>query len=372
MGLILLALRLLGKSRGSSRSNSEQSKPKQKDPVFVGLVLFFLWSLISNVSWMWNELDIQPEELINQNILLLNNLVAVFAYRASRNLISRKTILWQIIFSCLVLVLSFVLTGSGLKLEDISGSKVRSMSIGTRTVEQRNLYGGNYRIAGYAEDANYASIILATGILAVIQLKRLAKVWKAGLIAIFAAALGFACSKTILISLALGLVLYIIMKLVGAKKWTKNRLNNVFMAALIALAVFLPKTGALKSLPTISTRYRLWSIAEETFERSPVIGNGVGSARSAINMKYHHDWYVQPHSTYWQILAEFGLMGIVLFAVLGSKSLNNSKLSPVNHFAIMMLLIFGLMCETIQLQIFVVIMYVLPLLDLRKEEEDGK
>ena len=94
----------------------------------------------------------------------------------------------------------------GYSLSQISGSNTRSMvQASEKAAEHKNIYGGNFRIAGYAEDPNYASLFLVLGIITSIQVKW-RKFIKIFLTIIFSIAFGFSCSKTILLSFFIGLI----------------------------------------------------------------------------------------------------------------------------------------------------------------------
>ena len=131
--------------------------------------------------------------------------------------------------------------------------------------------------------------------------------------------------------------------------------------------ILLPRLGILNELSTMSTRYGLWGIAEQTFIKSPIIGNGISSARSAINAE-HPGWYVQPHSNYWQLLAETGLVGLILFMIAMYRCLGYDKNNKYSALPIIILIVFGLTFEIIQLQIFVFVAF----LNLIGRDDDEK
>ncbi len=362
LGLIVL---LFSKHIKSHKDDNEKSR--QIDGIFYSLVALFVWCLISNVSWLWNGLDIKIDQMINQNILIVNNLLAIFVYKRFRDFVDEQTVRKIFVFSCCVLVISFILTGMGLSLSQISGSNVRSVSVSNAIIEHKNLFGGSFRLAGYAEDANYASIFLVVGVLSVLQIET-KRIYKMLLSAIFVIAFGFSCSKTILIALPIGLIYYLFVKRI---KKGDNRslglLNSFVLIGVLLSSFMMPKIDTLSNTNTLSTRFKLWGIANETFSKSPLIGNGISAARSAINMKYNHDWYVQPHSSIWQILAEAGIVGLILFGLVFVKRLSLRDDSDLDKVAVVILLLFSLNFEIIQLQIVVYLLYILPVLQRRKE-----
>ena len=176
---------------------------------------------------------------------------------------------------------------------------------------------------------------------------------------VFSVAIGFSCSKTVLVSIIAGLLYVLFRNTVKAEK-IKKVFDSILIAIAILAVVLLPKINAFSSMDTMTNRYLLWGVAEKTFTKSPIIGNGIGSARSAINMRFG-SWYVQPHSNYWQLLAETGLIGIILYYILMTKRFSCKNNSNYDIFAFVMITIFGITFEVMQLQLFVYIVYVMTL-----------
>ena len=361
LGITLLFVRLVHKP---VIDKDETKNPKK---VFLSLLLFFSWCFISNISWLWNGLEINQAQFLNQNILLFSNFLALIVVYLYRSLVDKNTINKLMIFSCLVLVFSFAMTLFGFNLAEISGSSnARSISVTTSRGEFRNVYGGDFRLAGYAEDANYASVFLALAVVATVQLKK-RRFLKLVLGVIFLIALGYASSRTVFFSLVIGLVYQFIFMALKNREKPKKLLNLVFIGVLPLTMILLPRLGILNELSTMSTRYGLWGIAEQTFIKSPIIGNGISSARSAINAE-HPGWYVQPHSNYWQLLAETGLVGLILFMIAMYRCLGYDKNNKYSALPIIILIVFGLTFEIIQLQIFVFVAF----LNLIGRDDDEK
>ena len=361
LGVLLIFFVKVEKTKDFSEEN-------KRDKIFGCLFALLIWSLISNISWIWNDLDFFPNQILNQNILIFNNLVALIVYKKSRKYIEEEKIKKQIIFACLILVVSFIFTGMGYSLSQISGSNTRSMvQASEKAAEHKNIYGGNFRIAGYAEDPNYASLFLVLGIITSIQVKW-RKFIKIFLTIIFSIAFGFSCSKTILLSFFIGLIYLFIINLIKNKDYS-NVINYLFVIVVITAAIILPSSGLLTTHSTMTTRFKMWNMAKEMFFDSPIIGNGINSFKSYINNEYAGTWYVQPHSTYWQLLAETGIVGLMIFINTMLKCLNNENLSKYNRYFVCIFFIFIMNFETIQLQIIVYIIYILSLFDNNKNTE---
>lgn len=365
---VILVLGVLLIFFGKVEKTKDFSEENKRDKIFGCLFALFIWSLISNISWIWNDLDFFSNQILNQNILIFNNLVALIVYKKYRKYIEEEKIKKQIIFACLILVVSFIFTGMGYSLSQISGSNTRSMvQASEKAAEHKNIYGGNFRIAGYAEDPNYASLFLVLGIITSIQVKW-RKFIKIFLTIIFSIAFGFSCSKTILLSFFIGLIYLFIINLIKNKDYS-NVINYLFVIVVITAAIILPSSGLLTTHSTMTTRFKMWNMAKEMFFDSPIIGNGINSFKSYINNEYAGTWYVQPHSTYWQLLAETGIVGLMIFINTMLKCLNNENLSKYNRYFVCIFFIFIMNFETIQLQIIVYIIYILSLFDNNKNTE---
>ena len=67
------------------------------------------------------------------------------------------------------------------------------------------------------------------------------------------------------------------------------------------------------SLKSVSIRIRIWKTALEEFKKNPVLGSGIGIPYhdNAMNMDYVH-----PHNIILELLAETGLVGFGVFAIL--------------------------------------------------------
>lgn len=81
-------------------------------------------------------------------------------------------------------------------------------------------------------------------------------------------------------------------------------------------------------------------------------------------------WYVQCHNTYWQILSELGIIGILLFANVQYYLLKRNEKHNLNYFLLLVYMIWAITFETIAMQFTITIIYLLQLAD--KEEKEIK
>lgn len=362
LGLVLIFYRL-------GNSNKEQFKieNEKKNKDFRNLAILFIWCFASNIAWIWNGLEINTTKFTGQMILLANNFIALIVFYLYRKYFQQENINKTIIFSCCILMFSFILISLGFELYQISGSDVRSLVKASEMAEDhKNIYGGSFRLAGYAEDPNYASIFWIIGIIATMQSK-IARRYKFLFVICFIISFGFSCSKTILISFFVGFLYIMIQKLL-LKYGYKKIINFIITISIVSICFILPKTDLLVSMSTMRTRFMMWNMANTIFEQNPITGNGIDSFKSYINQQYNGGWYVQPHSTYWQLLSETGIIGFVIFAMLMYSTLNKARNKYAN-FLIFIYFMFAINFETIQLQFFIYIMYIINLGQEWRENE---
>jgi O-antigen ligase len=66
---------------------------------------------------------------------------------------------------------------------------------------------------------------------------------------------------------------------------------------------------------TVATRLELYEVALDMFHRSPIIGNGTGSFPVEISDNDRFSDLYYPHNMVLQFASEYGLIGLVLFAI---------------------------------------------------------
>lgn len=330
--------------------------PKTNDSLGKALILFYAFALLSNISWFWNGLEISTKHFINENILLLNVFLGILVFYYNRQRLNFFVINYTAIFSCCVLSFSILAVHQGMTLAQIYGSPdAEYIYTGNALAPQINLFGENFRCAGYASDPNYATILLLIGIVCALKTLQ-SKTLKILLFAFFTLTIGFSFSKTIIISVIPCIFYTLFIWKTDIKTQTKLILNCFFILALIITAFMIPFiANALPALPdTLSTRLDMWGAASELFIMSPIIGSGITSFRSFYAINW---WYVQAHSTYWQIFSELGIIGIALYYRIVSKALDDNTKSPLNFFLICVFLIWIITCESIALPFSVFIYY---------------
>lgn len=360
VGIILILIEIY--NRLILKKNCE----KYFDKDFKTIFIFYVWIIICNISWMWNGLEINRTKFLNEMILIINNFIGIIIFYLYKEYLNRELLNRIIVFSSCILILSFILIGVGYDITRIANPNEIYVYVSSKEAPDHiNAFGLGYRIGGFAQDPNYASILLVIAIIATLQLK-IKKVYKTIITIILLLALGFAASKTILIASILGIIYTIIIKF--SKPKLIKKINIILLTTIICFILVVLNLKNLKVFfpSTMTTRFAMWEMATELFKKSVIIGNGITSFRSFFSVD---NWYIQAHSTYMQIMCETGLVGIGIFLKIMYNNLNNKKIS--NVFLTIVYLIFAINFETIALQFFIYIIYIMNI-DTNTHKPNGK
>ena len=327
---------------------------KPKDSKLINI--FYIYAIISNISWLWNGIEMNTSKFINEMLLICNVFISILVLNNYKEYFDKKKINIFIIISVLILTLSMAVVSFGVPLEDIGGAPdVHYIYEADETApDNKNLYGGDFRAAGFASDPNYATLLILIGSISVIQLK-MKRFFKFILLAIFFGFMGLSCSKTILAACVVGLIFVGFIRILKPSTSIMKKINLAVVLLIITGNILMPKISALRDFmpSTLTMRFDMWKQADNLFKESPVIGNGITSFRSYFAQKY---WYVQSHSTYWQILSELGIIGLLIFAKILYDRLNLhiEKGNYSDYFLTFVYIVYAMTCETIAMQFIVV------------------
>lgn len=352
-------------------TKKERTRPKKNDTLGKALIIFYGFAILSNLSWLWNGLEPNIKQIINENVLLFNILLGVLVFYFNYAHLNFLIINYSAIFSCCLLAVSIIAVHQGITLYQISGSlDAEYIYAGNEIVPQLNLFGENFRCAGYASDPNYATMLLLIGIIC--SLKSIhSKTLKILFSSFFLIATSLSFSKTIIISIIPCIVYTLFIWKTKIQTQTKIIINRLLIIGLISVIFIIPiLIRATSFLPdTLSTRMLMWESALNLFMFSPFLGNGITSFRSFFATS---QWYVQAHSTYWQIFSELGLIGIVLYYRVIVKALDSNVRNPLNFFLTCVLAVWIITCESIALPLSVFIYYLANVKAPSNRQKAGK
>lgn len=326
----------------------QKQKNSTEDKSFTPLFIVYSYAIISSIFWLFNGLTANYRDLVNELIILSFILIFIIVVHNYRNILNLKFLSLAVIGSCVFLFASMILVSIGIDLSGPFGSSnVPFSAVGIGHI---NMFGEQIRIAGFASDANYASLAMMIGIVFALK-TNYKKIVKTFFVFMFSLGLGLSFSKTIIFSLVALIPIIIIIKLKPKTQKYFAALLTIGIFAITFVSPLIPNIRAF--LPdTLSTRIAMWQSANDLFWKSPLLGSGITSFKSffAIN-----NWYVHPHSTYWQILSELGILIFIVFYSTIYKTLKRTD--SLSFLLLATTAIWISTCASFELQMVVFIIY---------------
>lgn len=333
----------------------EVCRKKQKiiiQPIDWYIIAFFMLSFFSNLIWVYNGLSINKENFVVIFISYAFNFLAYLIFRFHQQLITIKKFNQAMLISTLVLIFSILMAFIGVDITKYLMSGCRGY------VEDlaRNFMGGIYRYGGYAEDPNYASLFFIFAFATYLYCQRkLNKKDNIVYLSLFLFGFMLSASKTTLIALFPAIVFLILKEFKPIKI-----IKYIWMSLIILIPIILIfiQFDWFDSMVTMTQRFKMWQIALDLSKQSPIIGNGLTAFRSYAETVGL--WYVQCHSTIFQMLSETGIVSLMLLGVIMTLSLlkNNKYLT----FMITLFSIYMITTETAYHIYFVFILAILPII----------
>ncbi len=324
----------------------------------VYLILFYL-VLFCSYIFLWGNKNIVYDELRSLTILHINNFLSLVVFILYRKEIKEQKILQIFKFSTIVLMISFLLVLFSVPIPSFLASQERMMSVGA---EHINAFGMGFRIAGFAEDANYAFLFLYSQLIILFMQK---KHWYDYIILVaIIGCLGLAFSKTQIVMIVPSLLFFVLFIRTKINEMQRRIMISLFVIGIMMLPFIMYKFNFMASMDTLNTRYSLWKNAFSMMAKNYYLPSGVGSFRFYINNVHSGRWIVQTHSTYVQLLSEIGIISLFLFYKIfkiNLKSLNNGYFLMVVNY-----LCFAITYETIYLQYFIFISYIVYVVNYNK------
>ncbi|WP_418514996.1 glycosyltransferase [Erysipelothrix rhusiopathiae] len=329
---------------------------------------FNFWAFLSTARLFLgsNYSSVGANLTIKVLILYLYNFLFVVTLYLNRDYFTFKKVYSILCFSYGInfiasIYLVYVIKFSGTNLSNfiMPFSNIRGFIFGK---EHYNFWGGNFRIAGYSEDANY--LALNSLIMIVFSIK---SIWSKStirnknipifMIVISSIMLMFAASKTIVLASFISLILIAI-----SIKFNKSFIFKIIFVILIFSMLVAFNKEYFNLGPSMTNRLYLWNRSLSLFKSNPLIGGGLTSIR---HLGFQLGWVVHSHSTYIQVISELGLMGFILFVSLTSTQLESIK---DNYFKYLSY-VFLITCSTLDLSytnFWVLFVYLLPIIDMNE------
>jgi hypothetical protein len=314
------------------------------------ILIFYCVMFLSLIQWGFNGIKVYDRNIL-LNLIILNvyNNLACIVFIIYKPTIDFLKLNKYVVFAGIILLISIIIVYFGVSIPSLlMDTSERQATIGTVGGEHYNLFGQPIRVSGFAEDANYATLF---SVITIVYSVKIIKKTKYKTMAVILGLLGVALSfsRTVLLGVAIAGLIYALSRILKVR--IKN-FENIILVLILICAVIIPYVFQNVGLQTLSTRFSLWRRAYLLFKSSPVFGNGMGAFRYYNSSFYKSGWVVQCHSTYWQILSENGIIGMVAFvsALWGRlKKIENEYF----RFLWIIFIVFAFNFETIYLQYFV-------------------
>lgn len=280
------------------------------------ITIFFAIMFISNIMWLFNSFDINKTGFFVILISYIFNFMSYLIFVLYSDDIDIDKYKRNLFISLVFLIISMFYC---IFIGDLNQTPLSTYT-GRVADLSSNFFGGIYRISGFAQDPNYTSLFLIIGIITFIYFyKKEHKIFVIVFTAILTVFYCFAASKTTLVALFIAIIYLFISK----------RIKKVTDFVIISLIFIIPIAIVFFNIPlfennlSMKQRFAFWSFAKELFFKNPIIGNGLTSFRSYFSIS---GWYVQCHSTIFQILSENGIICLLLFAnILYNNLKGNNK-----------------------------------------------
>lgn len=348
--LVILSIGLIIKNLFSGKKNCINNL-KKTNKYEVLLILFYFLLFSSNIMFIFNNKEFIFNEFLSLMILHINNFLALLTFVLNKKMITIEKTLKYLKFSIIVLTISFIFVLFNISIPSFFTTGARMVSIGE---EHINLFGTHFRIAGFAEDANYAFLFFYTVFLMFINRKK--SLEKALILFFCFFGMGFSFSKTQIIMIVPSLVVYLFIFKYKIKCIERKYILLFFILGIFLSPLLLLKLNFMGFLDTLSTRYNLWQNALDMFYRNCFLPSGVGGFRF-YNYYNYYNWMVQTHSTYLQVLTELGIVSFFLLLNIAYIAAKNYR--GTSFLILLNYLCFSITSETLYLQYFIFIIYIL-------------
>lgn len=316
------------------------------------IIVFFILALLSNLMWFFNGLSIHKGAFVVIFVSYVFNLFAYLVFRLYQEYITLKKFNLAILFSTLVLLFSIIMAFYGVDISTylMSGCKGFVEDLAP------NFIGGIYRYGGYAEDPNYASLFFVFAFATYIYCKKMEqKRYNIIYITLFIFGFLLSASKTTLIAI----VPAIFLMLLKSSKLTQF-IKIIWMPIVILVPIIFiaSQFDFFPSVASMTQRFKMWNLALDIWKQSPIIGNGLTAFRSYAETASW--WYVQCHSTIFQMLSETGFVSLILFGIILTKSL--LKEHKYLTFMTTLFSIYMITTETAYHVYFIFVLAILPII----------
>ena len=320
---------------------------------------FFLLVFFSNFMWLFNGLEIDFHVFISILLIAVYNYIFVLVIQVMIDVIDLNKIVKYLNISFFFLFVSILLVFFGLDLRQLIGHSFRFDYVSYVSMP----FNITRRISGFADDPNYVSFFSVMIIL--VNLKFKPKKMKI-MIFLTMVAIILSFSRTVMLAMVLIAVILLFEKLLRViNKRAIYASTSIILSAIILVPISAVIFNFNTGMTTLDQRFSMWNNAISLFLRNPLFGSGLTSFRSYFSIS--GGWFVQPHSTYFSILSENGLIAFVLFLLI---LFNQLKLKNKYHSSLVLVFaILGITQDITYHSYFVFISVLLYYITVRSESK---
>jgi len=316
------------------------------------ILSFFAFCFFSNIMWLFNDLVIDVKQFLVIVASYIGNLIFYLTFKLYSENITLNKFNKAMKISILILIFSILVILLGVDIRTILLTDCKGFVKDLSS----NFLGGMYRYGGFSEDPNYASLFFVFAMATEIYSAKKSNI-KFNYMYLLISLIGLmlSASKTTLVAIIPAMIMLCIKP---SKFKTLVNYISIPFVVLIPILFVMIKIDLFDSIITMMQRIKMWNFSMEIFVKSPIIGNGFTAFRSYLEARGW--WYVQCHSTIFQMLSETGIISLILFVIiLCSSLLKNNKFLT---FITTLFSIFMITTETAYHVYFIYVLAILPII----------
>lgn len=297
------------------------------------------------------------DEDVYKNVVILNlyaffNIIILnwFSSKLKINLLKKYfDISWYFLF------ISVLLSSIGLNLpfNDITG-----------TINIINASGNeSVRFCGYGADPNYVCVFALCYIIFNHGLDENSSERNIAYLSAFIVI----CLSRSRTAIVIALILYLISTLTKhSANDIKKIIFTVFFIILAVIPLIMLNNRYFGNNISMKLRYDLWEQAFNAFMQHPILGNGLMSDRNITF--YYLKWFVQCHSTYFQLLCDHGIFALILYFLIYYNNVLKNIDNPLKY-CFLLYFAWSFTYETMYLTYTILFFGILPYCSLKLKEK---
>lgn len=342
LGFVLLIIALIGKVSFKLNTN------------IVLVCCLYLIIIIGIFHHTVNNAD----ENVYKNVVILNlysffNIIILnwFSFNLNPKLIKKYfNISWYFLFMS-VLVSS---TGLNLPFNNVGGSASAINAIGNEN---------GIRFCGYGSDPNYVCVF---ALCYIIFNHSLDESNKEKTIAYFSSIIAIILSRS-RTAIVIAIILYLVSVIAEhSANNIKKIIFTIIFVLLAAMPLIMLNGKYFGNNISMKLRYDLWEQAFLAFTQHPILGNGLMSDRNITF--YYINWFVQCHSTYFQLLCDHGIFALILYFFIYYNDVMKNIDNPLKY-CFLLYFAWSFTYETMYLTYTILFFGLLPYCSLKLKEE---